>query len=646
MSFIPKFEMDKNKLNDKLNLLYEEFKRLLDVFLVSGSIVDLKFLFLSHKEVSLLLSEYSSLTNSLRSEYNMELKNLVIGFIIKEKRTLRSPIYKTKIEELLNLDNLSKEDVDFINYSLDNLKKPSLKEINLLEMSREFGSNLNGAKDSYFLNLSRDDLKGLSDGYLKTLVKSDEGLYSVSFSDRDFNKVMNLCDSSDARERYYRYSNSICSNELDNNEHTINNFSNENTVINILRLRNIIANQYGFDTYADYNLSKGMLSLNGVKSFLDDRVNLLKPCYDEELSALSNLALESGHDLNDWDIMYLSNLKNSKSSKGFSDSDEIFLLDDALDSLYSTLKKLFNIDCRNEVYNSPEGISNELISLSIGGELKGYVLLDLFSRKGKRSGSYVVPYSSGLRSVPLCFMNTQFHCSNNRGINDDVYISLSSVRVLFHEMGHALNDLFSNLDNMFYSGIENVSWDSVEIQSSFLERCLYTEEVLRGLSVSKLTGEVCFDVSLMDEIISNYLCGNPLVKMNLLENSYSDLFLHSNYMSIDFKKGYRPDIYNKAFREKFGLFKSNVDNHALYKLNHIFSGGYASNYYGYAWGEYVANELFKKYVSDGVLLNGNGVADKGEYLLNVLFSQGSAVHSKEIVGALLSDTDVNRYMAL
>ena len=172
-------------------------------------------------------------------------------------------------------------------------------------------------------------------------------------------------------------------------------------------------------------------------------------------------------------------------------------------------------------------------------------------------------------------------------------MSFYEVATLFHEMGHALQEMLTTVDSPTCSGINNVEWDAVEIASQFLEQFPYDVAVLRALSAHIETGKP-LPKALAERIVSKrtFRAGNALVRQLLF--AQTDLFLHS--------KGYpgrhkTANAVKESFARRLLPKPMHADDRFLNAFTHIFSGGYAAGYYSYKWSETLSADLYGAYLA-------------------------------------------------
>ena len=170
----------------------------------------------------------------------------------------------------------------------------------------------------------------------------------------------------------------------------------------------------------------------------------------------------------------------------------------------------------------------------------------------------------------------------------------SDVVTLFHEMGHALHHLLSNVDDIFTSGINGVAWDVVEFPSQFLEYFSYEKEVLKIFAKHYKTGEMLSD-DMIDKLIKAKNFQSSLALLRQVEFALFDFKLH--------QKIYQDDEVQELLdfiRDEISVMKPPSYNKFQNSFTHIFGGGYAAGYYSYKWAEVLSADAFSLFVENGI----------------------------------------------
>ncbi len=236
-------------------------------------------------------------------------------------------------------------------------------------------------------------------------------------------------------------------------------------------------------------------------------------------------------------------------------------------------------------------------NLYLDGKLTSRLYLDLEARKGKQGGAWM--------------NNFQTHCKDEKGdeqLSSAVIVcnfppskgkSPSLLRhddvvTLFHEMGHGIHHMLSNVNENEVSGVNGVEWDAVEFPSQFLENFAYESSVLKLFARHYKTKETLSDEMIQKLVESkNFL--SALGMLRQLEFSLFDFKLHTKLYGGD-------DIQNllDSIRKETSLIKPPSYNKFQNGFSHIFSGGYAAGYYSYKWAEVLSADTFFSVVDEGI----------------------------------------------
>ena len=274
-------------------------------------------------------------------------------------------------------------------------------------------------------------------------------------------------------------------------------FDNSLVIAKILKLRYQQAKILGFSNPAELSLTTKMAnSPEDVVVFLEELAAKAKPFAQKELDEIEKYSsqIESIRKVEPWDIPFIS--EKLKKSRFSIDSEELrnyFPLRKVLLGLFETVKDLFGCEILKEQENTAEILWEQSVQVFkvVGeGKVTGYFFFDLFSREEKRGGAWMdecrsrIKYDNGVQT-PIALMN----CNFSQPIDhEDVYLTHDEVVTLFHEFGHGLHHLLTEIDYLEISGISGVEWDAVELPSQFLENFAWEYETLQKISKHRDTG--------------------------------------------------------------------------------------------------------------------------------------------------------------
>jgi len=389
----------------------------------------------------------------------------------------------------------------------------------------------------------------------------------------------------------------------------------------ILVLRNELADLLGLESYAELSLATKMAeSAPQVHAFLTDLATRSLPYGRRDQDELAAFARERDgvEEFQAWDKgFYREALRQSRYSFSEEEVRQYFPLDRVLSGLFETLKRLYGIEMRDRtadgVYERWHPDVRVLEVVGEDGEVTGHLFLDLFARDGKRQGAWmgdcverVRRRASGLQR-PIAYLVCNFTPPLG---GEPSTLRHDEVRTLFHECGHALHHVLTQVDVRSVSGINNVPWDGVELPSQFHENWVWERETLAYLAGHVETGEPLPD-ELLDRMLAakNFQSGSDMLRQ--LEFSLFDLELH---MGFD-PRGERSvqDVIDDV-RERVSVLKPPPYDRFQNGFTHVFAGGYAAGYYSYKWAEVLAADAFSRFEEEGIFSREAGRAFKEHVL--------------------------------
>ncbi len=365
----------------------------------------------------------------------------------------------------------------------------------------------------------------------------------------------------------------------------------------ILALRREAAELLGFDSYAQQSIATKMAeSTEEVIGFLHDLADRSRQLARAELARLETLA---GRSLQPWDVAYYSE-QLKESELGLSDEAlrPYFPLDSVLTGLFELAEKLFDIRLVETTYEERWHESVRYYSLqdSTGAEIGG-LFTDFFARPNKRGGAWmdVCCNHSALgktRQLPVahlvCNFNAPFSATPS-------LLSHNEVVTLFHEFGHSIHHLLTEVAWPSLAGINGVAWDAVELPSQFLENFAYLPEVLDRIAKHHETDDP-LPLEIMNKLQKSRTFLSGLAMVRQLEFGLFDILLHSaeDKTSLDEVRG----LMEEVRREVAVIFPPEYNRFAN-SFSHIFAGGYAAGYYSYKWAEVLAADSFAAFQEAG-----------------------------------------------
>ena len=422
--------------------------------------------------------------------------------------------------------------------------------------------------------------KGL-DGYVLTL---DGPVYLT---------VMTQADNRDLRREFY----TAFSTRASDQGPTAGQWDNTKLIEEILSLRQEQAALLGFDNYAELSLEPKMAPGTGeVVEFLEQLAEKSRPQALEELAELTQWAEDTygAMDLQPWDISYYSEkLKEQRYQVSQEKLRPWFPLNTVRDGLFRVASQLFDIVIVEEPDVKAWHKDAAFYRIDRNGQPLAYFYLDLYAREGKRGGAWMADArvrratSDGMQ-LPIAFLT----CNFNGPVGDQpALLTHSDVTTLFHEFGHGLHHMLTQVDVASVSGINGVAWDAVELPSQFMENWCWEKPVLAFLSRHYQTGEPLPE-DVIDKLIEARNFQSALFMLRQLEFSLFDLKLHMQYGKPDF---FGVQAVLDSVRETVAAVIPPAFNRFQNSFSHVFAGGYAAGYYSYKWAEVLSADAFSAF---------------------------------------------------
>lgn len=405
--------------------------------------------------------------------------------------------------------------------------------------------------------------------------------------------VVTHADSEELRALYYRAWATRASDQGPEPER----WDNAPIIDEILKLRHEAATLLGFNDYAEWSLATKMAgSPDEVIAFLRDLAARSRERARDELKTLNDYA---GRELAPWDVSYYGEkLKQERFRLSEEELRAYFPLPRVLDGLFALAERLFGIRLEVQEVEAPwhESVRYYAISRADGTPVGG-LYTDLFARPNKRSGAWMDTCVNRARlnggtQLPVAHLV----CNFSSPVDDaPSLITHSEVVTLFHEFGHSLHHLLTEVEYPSLSGINGVAWDAVELPSQFLENYAWLPEVLREISRHRETGEPLPDekIATLNES-RTFLSGLAMVRQ--LEFALFDFELHH---AAEAPSGGEVRALLQRVRDEVAVIRPPDYNRFENTFAHIFAGGYAAGYYSYKWAEVLAADAFAAFEEAG-----------------------------------------------
>ena len=519
-------------------------------------------------------------------------------------------------------------------------------QLELANLSTQFSNHVLDATKAFSLTLrTPEDIAGLPPSLLSFAAHSareageeqataESGPWRITLDYPSFGPFLKHSQRRDLREQLYRaYIRRAASGEYDNSQ----------LLERILQLRQEQAELLGFKTYAEVSLANKMApTVAAVETLLDD---LRQASYDAAKADLTQLqtfaaaqnAPEADH-LQHWDISFWAERQREAT---FAITDEqlrpYFPLPQVLTGLFGLVHRLFGMmitpaDGEAPVWHPDVRyfqIANDV------GEKIAHFYLDPYSRPAEKQGGAWMDDCLGRAQIqtdhgPQVRLPVAYLVCNQTPPVDGKpsLMTFSEVETLFHEFGHGLQHMLTQVDYASAAGINNVEWDAVELPSQFMENWCYDRPTLMGIARHYETGEQLPEDYYQKLLAARtYMSGSSMLRQ--LHFSAVDLELHHRYRGGGAETA--QDVRNRI-AQTTTILPPLPEDAFLCSFSHIFSGGYAAGYYSYKWAEVLSADAFAAFEEVG-LDNEAEVAATGRRFRDTVLALGGSKPPLEVFKA-------------
>ena len=510
---------------------------------------------------------------------------------------------------------LALRDFKLSGVALEGKAKQRYAEISarLSQLSSDFSNHVLDSTQAYFKPLNEDQLKGLPQSsieLLKQYGQQRELEQAVATLDiPSYLAIMTYADDRALREELYQAYVTRASDLAQDTQ-----FDNAPVMVEILSLRQEMAKLLGFDNYAEYSLASKMApDVETVDQFLVDLAGHARTPALKEITELQAIAQADGiTELKPWDSTYYSEkLKVQQFNLSQEDLKPYFPAPKVIQGLFNVVNRLYGINVIER--EAPLWHSNaHYYELEDQGTVIGGFYFDLYARSGKRGGAWMSGFRSRMQTEdglqkPICYMVGNF----TPPVGDQpALLTHDEVNTLFHEFGHGLHHMLTEVDNISVAGTHGVAWDAVELPSQFMEFWTWDKDSLDLLSEHIETKET-LPKHLLKALLDARFFQSGMQTLRQIEFSLFDLSIHklTPALSADGIQATLDDI-----RQKYAVLQTTDYNRFQNSFSHIFAGGYAAGYYSYKWAEVLASDAFDRFEKEGVFNTETG----NEFRKNIL----------------------------
>jgi oligopeptidase A len=474
----------------------------------------------------------------------------------------------------------------------------------LATLSTRFSENVLDATNDYALYLeSEADLAGLPDDvkHAARAAAQKDGKSGFKFTLHfpSYFPILQYADKRELRETIYR-ANVTKASELGAKPE----WDNTQNIAEILKLRAEQARLLGFANFAEVSLVPKMAETpQQVIAFLEDLAQRARRFAEKDLAELRDFAKQQfGIDtLQAWDVTYASE-KLRQQRYAFSEQEvkQYFPEPKVVEGLFRVVQTLFSVQVKPD--SAPTWHKDvKFYRIERDGKLLGQFYLDLYARHGKRGGAWMDD-ARGRRLLPSTLQTPVAYLTCNfsepvliNGKQRPALFTHDEVSTLFHEFGHGLHHMLTQVDELSVSGIAGVEWDAVELPSQFLENFCWEWDVLQHMTAHAETGEH-LPRALFDKMIAAKNFQSGLQTLRQVEFALFDMHLHFDHDADGGKSA--QDVLNEV-RRRVAVIVPPPFNRFQNSFSHIFAGGYAAGYYSYKWAEVLSADAYSAFEEAG-----------------------------------------------
>ncbi|MEZ8826784.1 oligopeptidase A [Vibrio amylolyticus] len=492
------------------------------------------------------------------------------------------------------------------------------------ELGSQFSNNVLDATMGWNKHITDEkELAGMPESAIAAAKAAAEAKeldgYLLTLDIPSYLPVMTYCDNQALREELYQ---AYVTRASDRGP-SAGKWDNTEIIAEQLKLRYEIARMLGFNTFSEKSLATKMAeNPEQVLGFLNDLAVKAKPQGVREVEELRQFAEKDFGvtELNLWDIAYYSE-KQKQHLFEISDEDlrPYFPESKAVSGLFEVLNRVFGMSVKEREGVDTWHDSVRFFDIFDGNDkLRGSFYLDLYAREHKRGGAWMDDCrgrritANGELQSPVAYLT----CNFNKPVGDKpALFTHNEVVTLFHEFGHGIHHMLTQVDAGDVSGINGVPWDAVELPSQFLENWCWEEEALAFISGHYQTGEA-LPKEMLDKMMAAKNFQSAMFILRQLEFGLFDFTLHTEF---DPEVGPRVLETLADVKSKVSVLPSLEWNRFSHSFSHIFAGGYSAGYYSYLWAEVLSADAFSRFEEEGIFNKETGQS----FLNNILEMGGS-----------------------
>ncbi len=553
--------------------------------------VDSRFFQLDGKLNSLYVEQYTSIISDkeifqkVREVYKNKIKK---KYLSEEQKKLLKDTYDFFKKNGLNFNEKEfqtfKQILQEMNIVLSQIEKNILREENEYERYLDQDTDLTGISEEVKMDMKN-----------KAKIKGHPDKWLVNYEGNTISEIFNFAENRSLRKQIY----------LDIHAPNFKGkYDNSDLILKLFKLRNQEAQLFDYKNYVEWVATENMVkNTKNLENLLDEiKKNYKKEAAGEldRITEFMSSILNVTHRMEPWDLdFYIEKYRETVLDVSIEEFKPYFELNQVMEGLFIVADKLFDLKFRQtEKYSKfHKDVTVYEVYNKIDNKFIGLVYMDLFERKTKHLGAWTLPIvyqglSKNGMGKPQVLMATNIP----RKKDEANLLYHSDVETLFHEFGHTLHSLLSNVKYKEFSGVSGRP-DFVEFPSQLMEEWAYHKDSLSLFAKHYETGEIIPE-DLIDKLNKERRFNRALRQIGNLKFIAIDLAWHSQ----DLKNVKDIKTFERKVFKDFRLLRHKPSCQSVVSCNfsHILSGGYAGQYYSYLWSEFLANHTFELFEKKGV----------------------------------------------
>ena len=514
----------------------------------------------------------------------------------------------------------------------------------LAELSTQFSNHVLDATKAFSLTLTtQDEIAGLPPSLLSLAAQAardaeaetataELGPWRITLDIPSYGPFLKHSQRRDLREKLYRaYVSRASAGELNNSP----------LIEKTLELRKQQAQLLGFDTYADLSIARKMApSVDAVEALMEE---LRSASYDaavKELAELKTFAkaqnASEADDLKQWDIpFWAERMRETQFDLNDEELRPYFPLTQVLNGLFELAHRLFGVTITAADGQAPiwhPDVRYFAIN-DASNKPMAYFYLDPYSRPAeKRGGAWMdecIVRAHTNPEKPARLPVAYLVCNQSPPVDGTPSLmTFREVETLFHEFGHGLQHMLTQVDYPGAAGINNVEWDAVELPSQFMENWCYDRSTLFKMARHYETGAPLPEEDYQKLLAArNFMTGNAILRQ--VNFGWLDIELHARYQPNGAETIW--DVRDRL-AQKTAILSPLAEDAFLCSFGHIFAGGYAAGYYSYFWAEVLSADAFAAFEEVGIE-NESAVQETGQRFRDTVLALGGSRHPMDVFQA-------------